>query len=165
MGSLHQENVKNLEMVQRRSARYVLNRYNYLSSVNEMLQKLKWDTLEEKRRKDKLVMLYKIHKDQTVIDTARKCLKPLGQISRHANNQAYEVPFALTDYYKFSFFPRTIRAEWNALATRHWMPPLWRHSQTIFNFIYNIIWLLYFDRWPISFARIINSWWRQINDR
>ena len=91
-------------MVQRRAARYVLNRYNYLSSVNEMLQKLKWNTLEEKRRKDKLVMLYKIHKDQTGIDTVRKCLKPLGQISRHVINQAYEVPFALTDYYKFSFF-------------------------------------------------------------
>lgn len=98
-------------MVQRRAARYVLNRYNYLSSVNEMLQKLKWNTLEEKRRKDKLFMLYKIHKDQTGIDTAKKCLKPLGQISRHVINQAYEVPFALTDYYKFSFFPRTIRAE------------------------------------------------------
>ena len=34
------ENVKKLEMVQRRAARYVLKRFNYLSSVDEMLQEL-----------------------------------------------------------------------------------------------------------------------------
>ena len=34
------ENVKKLEIVQRRAARYVLNRFNYLSSVDEMLQEL-----------------------------------------------------------------------------------------------------------------------------
>ena len=41
------ENVKKLEMVQRRAARYVFNRYNYVSSVNEMLQELQWNTLEK----------------------------------------------------------------------------------------------------------------------
>ena len=100
-------------MVQRRAARYVLNRYNYVSSVNEMLQELQWHNLEERRKKDRLVMFYKIHNDQTGIDTA-KYLKPLGRVSRHVNNQAYEVPFAFTDYYKFCYFPRTI-IEWNAL--------------------------------------------------
>ena len=67
-------------MVQRRAARYVLNRYNYVSSVNEMLQELQWNTLEEKRKKDRLVLFYKIHNDQTGIDTA-KYLKPLGRVS------------------------------------------------------------------------------------
>ena len=74
---------------------------------------MQWNTLEERRKKDRLVMCYKIHNDRTGIDTV-KYLKPLGRVSRHANNQAYEVPFALTDYYKFSYFPRTIR-EWNVL--------------------------------------------------
>ena len=68
---------------------------------------------DERRKKDRLVMFYKIHNDQTGIDTG-KYLKPLGRVSRHVNNQAYEVPFAFTDYYKFSYFPRTI-IEWNAL--------------------------------------------------
>ena len=107
------ENVKKLEMVQRRAARYVLNRFNYLSSVDEMLQELQWNTLEERRKKDRLVMFYKIHNDQTGIDTG-KYLKPLGRICRHVNNQVYEVPFAFTDYHKFSYFPRTIN-EWNVL--------------------------------------------------
>ena len=107
--------MKKLEMVQRRAARYVLNCFNYLSSVDEMLQELQWNTLEERRKKDRLVMHYKIHNDQTGIDTG-KYPKPLGRVSRHVNNQAYEVPFAFADYYKFSYFPRTIN-EWNVLPS------------------------------------------------
>ena len=41
---------------------------------------------------------------------------PEGCVSRHINEKAYEVPFAHTDYYKFSYFPRTIR-EWNVLSS------------------------------------------------
>ena len=41
-------------------------------------------------------------------------LTPLDHKSRHVNPLAYEIPFAQTDYYKNSFFPRTIR-DWNAL--------------------------------------------------
>ena len=37
-------------------------------------------------------MFYKIHNDQTEIDTG-KYLKPLGRVSRHVNTQAYKVPF------------------------------------------------------------------------
>ena len=48
-----------------------------------------------------------------VIDTG-KYLEPLGRVIRHVNNQAHEVPFALTDYYKYSYFPTTIRV-WNIL--------------------------------------------------
>ena len=55
---LTKENVKKLEMVQRRAARYVFNRYNYVSSVNEILQELQWNTLEERRTKDRLLMFY-----------------------------------------------------------------------------------------------------------
>ena len=37
----------------------------------------------------RLIMFYKIHNDQTGIDTG-KYLKPLSRVSRHVNNQAYE---------------------------------------------------------------------------
>ena len=39
-------------------------------------------------------MFYKSYNDQTGIDTG-KYLKPLGQVRRHVNTQAYEVSFAL----------------------------------------------------------------------
>ena len=108
-------NVKKLEMVQRRAARYVLNQYNNASSVSEMLQgiPLQCDTLEERRERNRLSIFYKIHHWQTGIETV-KYLKPLDRVGRHVNDIAYEVPFAHTDYYKVSYFPRTVR-EWNFL--------------------------------------------------
>ena len=52
-----------LEMVQRRSARYCTNRYHNTSSVTDMLQDLNWETLESRRTKLQLVMIYKIMND------------------------------------------------------------------------------------------------------
>ena len=46
-----------LEMIQRRSARYVTNRYHNTSSVEIMLQKLQWPTLEERRKKARLTLI------------------------------------------------------------------------------------------------------------
>ena len=109
MRSLYQRKFEELELVQSRTARYVLNRCNNFSSVNEMPQELQWNTLEERqKKKNRLTMFYKIDNDQTGIDTG-KYLKPLVRVSRHVNNQAYEVPFVLTNYYKYTYFPNTIR--------------------------------------------------------
>lgn len=48
-----------LEMVQRRAARYATNRYHNTSSVTEMLQELDWESLESRRVKIQLTLLYK----------------------------------------------------------------------------------------------------------
>jgi hypothetical protein len=53
-----------IEMVQRRAARFVTNRYHNKSSVNDMLGNLKWQTLEE-RTNARLTMLYKIKKQRS----------------------------------------------------------------------------------------------------
>ena len=78
-----------------------------------MLKDLQWDTLEERRKRNRLSIFYKIHNGQTGIDS-RKYLTPLGRKSHYVNGKTYKVPFAQTDYFKFSYFPRTIR-EWNIL--------------------------------------------------
>ena len=58
------ENIKQLEMVQRRAARYVLNRYGNRSSVDQMLETLKWPSLETRRKIMRLCTFYKaIKKD------------------------------------------------------------------------------------------------------
>ena len=46
------------QMVQGRAARFVSNRFHYTSS--NILEQLKWLTLEERRRKARLVLMYKI---------------------------------------------------------------------------------------------------------
>ena len=45
-------------MVERRAARYVLNCYERSTSVTKMLEQLGWETLELRRKKAKLTMLY-----------------------------------------------------------------------------------------------------------
>ena len=54
------EHCNKIEMVQRRGARYACNRYHNTSSVTDMLQTLTWPTLQQRRLKTKLIMLYKI---------------------------------------------------------------------------------------------------------
>jgi hypothetical protein len=53
---VHQEN---LERVQRRAARFVTNDYRRTSSVSNMLDDLNWKTLQDRREKARLILLYK----------------------------------------------------------------------------------------------------------
>ena len=48
------------EMVQRRSARFVTNRYKNTSSITDMLDYLGWESHETRRSKLQLIVLYKI---------------------------------------------------------------------------------------------------------
>lgn len=43
--------------------------------------------------------------------TPQNTSSPVDYMSPHANKKAYEVPFPQNDYYKLSYFPRTIRLE------------------------------------------------------
>ena len=51
-----------LEKVQRRAARYVKGIYTYNASVTQMLNELQWESLESRREQFRLVMLYKLLK-------------------------------------------------------------------------------------------------------
>ena len=51
-------NIRKLEMVQRRSARTVCSDYRRTTSVSSMLQQLQWPTLQERRAKAKVTMMY-----------------------------------------------------------------------------------------------------------
>jgi hypothetical protein len=56
----HKQSMQKLEMTQRRAAKYTTNNYTTTCSVNEMLQQLKWKTLESRKTKIQLTMFYKI---------------------------------------------------------------------------------------------------------
>ena len=58
--SYTQEHVNKLEMVQRRTARHVTNRYHNTSSVTSMLEHLEWESLEARHIKCQLTMMFKI---------------------------------------------------------------------------------------------------------
>jgi hypothetical protein len=105
--------VKKLEMVQRRAARYVTNRYHNTSSVTSMLDHLQWDTLEQRRERIQLTMLYKISNNLVDI-SADRYLTPTKSVTRGSHSRNYLIPPTSTSYHRYSFFPRTITT-WNKL--------------------------------------------------
>ena len=106
------ENIRKLEMVQRRAARMVYSNYQTTSSVSAMLNHLNWMSLQERRAQAKAVMMYRVVNQQ--IDIPSQILVPT--ISPRGNNISYLVPYARTLTYQKSFFPDGIRI-WNSLPS------------------------------------------------
>ena len=102
-----------IDKVQRRAARFTLNRYHQTSSVGTMLTDLHWQPLAQRRRIARLSMFHKIHYHLVAINMP---LTPKihQKTTRHENTLAYHIPFCNRDYLRQSFYMRTGR-EWNAL--------------------------------------------------
>ena len=58
-----------LEKVQRRATRWTMNRFRNTSSVGEMLQDLRWPTLEKRRQRARLALFYKFHHGTACINS------------------------------------------------------------------------------------------------
>ena len=106
-------NIDKIEMIQRRAARYVSNRFHNTSSVTNMLSTLGWRSLEWRRVDARLCLLYKIVNGLVAIP-CQEHLIPFTRSSRLHHNQAFQIPHSKADYHLYSFFPRTIRV-WNTL--------------------------------------------------
>ena len=81
-----------------------------------MLQKLQWPTLEERRKKATLTLLYKVANGEVKLDAGNKLLPP-DRLSRHTNAQSFQIPSCKTSIRKKSFYPNTIR-DWNNLPAQ-----------------------------------------------
>ena len=88
------KHIHQLEMVQRRAARWTLNRHHNTSSVKGMLEDLQWRTLEQRHTDYRLVLLFQsIHGLIQIPPT--KYLQPSLNTSRktttiHINNVRQE---------------------------------------------------------------------------
>jgi len=108
--------INNIEMVQRRAARYTLGKYRYTDSVDAMFEELKWPSLQQRRQQSRLSMFYKLHNNHIHFDAQNYITQASHQSSRLKHQQAYLVPHSKTDQHRLSFFPRTVR-DWNALPS------------------------------------------------
>ena len=106
--------IQSIEKIQRRAARFVLNRHKKTDSVTSMLDKLKWPTLQKRRKLSRLSMFYKIHNG--LASFRSKNLKPLHARQRRGHDQMYQRVFSRRDYRNESFLPKTVR-DWNALPS------------------------------------------------
>ena len=103
------QQINQIEMIQRRAARYTLNQYSYHSSVSAMLQHLCWPTLQQRRDLASVTMLYKLQHQLVSISNLHYLVPP--------RDHKFIQPFSPTNYHLYSFFPRTIRL-WNSLPNQ-----------------------------------------------
>ena len=125
-------------MIQRRAARFVMNRYHNTSSVSSMLDILGWDSLLERRAKYSVTLLYKIVNNHVAIQP-QAYFTPAYNSTRTLHTHKFLQIQGKTDYHSNSYFVRVIPL-WNQLpATIAEAPSLDAFkarlaSHTIYNF-------------------------------
>ena len=112
-------NINQLEAVQRRAARFITGDYRSTSSTSQMIANLCLPTLERRRQQAKLAMMFRIthnlvdipadeYLQRSTLSTRGHGIEDQGDVIR------YRLPYCRTDTYRHSFFPSGIRL-WNQL--------------------------------------------------
>ena len=79
-----------------------------------MMNELGWKPLNERRKEQRLVLLFKIVNDLVAIP-ADNNIEYNQRPSRTSNSKQIKVPSATTEIYKLYFFPKTVN-DWNTLT-------------------------------------------------
>ena len=107
-----------LEMVQRRSARWVCNSYRSgpnSTGPTEMMTGLEWPSLQTRRKNSRLSLMYKM-KNNLVLMSSRSLLVEYPYNTKNMPNHAF-MPLDLIpkkNYFSSTFFPKTVQ-DWNQL--------------------------------------------------
>ena len=106
--------IESLEKIQKRAARFATNNYCLEHGNSEInLKTLGWDTLEERRLRNKLIYFQKAR--LKLIDIPIGHLVPKERLTRHdGDGPAYFRHFSDIDAHIFSFFPDSVNM-WNCL--------------------------------------------------
>ena len=106
-----QANIYELEMLQRRAARFVFQKYRSNTSSPVLLNGLGWEKLDERRAKSKAILMYRIRND--LIDIPRNIFQPSDIHFRHSK-AVFNIPTCRINCWKYSFVPTTVKI-WNNL--------------------------------------------------
>ena len=101
------KNKDEIEKVQRRAARFVTGRYHNTSSVSSMIDHLNWESLQQRRQKARVIMLYKIIHNEVDINP-QSYLRKQERATRSAHPYQFQTYSPTTDYFQYSFFPQTV---------------------------------------------------------
>ena len=87
-------------------ARFVTRNYSYVTgSLTGILEELKWETLQKRRKDNRLILLYKGLKGKARIPIDD--LIPKNRRCRNQHSMVFQIPSASKDAYEKSFFPQT----------------------------------------------------------
>ena len=111
-------------MVQRRAARFTLNRYHNTSSVTSMLDELSWDTLNSRRIKLQLTNLYKIQHNLIDVEASKYFTKRSTTVrSKHSSQlNLYLTSSSLASSWEPLYIGTVYQPQWLRL-------PLWHNSR------------------------------------
>ena len=106
--------ISSLEAVKRMAARFVKSNYSRYSSVTAMMEELKWEPLENRRKRNSLTMLYKAVNGLIAIQTDELKL-PQRSTRRYPDPSCHFIELrSNSDTLRYSFFSCIIR-DWNDL--------------------------------------------------
>ena len=132
-----QKDIEKLEKIQRRAARFICKDYHSRDkgSMTKNLQDLELQTLQNRRKENRLCFLFKINNGLVPAIQPENYLKPIinkrkikaknfddyqsdNFVTRQQNlhNNCFQIPNSKTDAYRYSYFPRII-SEWNQLES------------------------------------------------
>ena len=107
-------NINEIEMTQRRAARWVKNQFPPYESVTNMLSELGWRSLENRQIDAQLIMFYKIVHGHVAIQPPAYFDKPL-RYTRHMHPLSFRQIHTPASYYEYSFYPASV--VWNRLSS------------------------------------------------
>jgi len=99
-----------LEKIHRTAARWILSSYSYKTSVTSLLQQLQLESLEQRRKIQRLAFMYKILNDQVAVPATSVDLTLLSRPSRgaDANQQKLVTVRSYTENYRQSYSIRPL---------------------------------------------------------
>lgn len=109
--------IHKVERIQRLAARFIKGDFSFSSSVTDMLNELGLQSLEDRRRQARLVLLFKVLVGEVAITPEEAFGQSLSRAdarTRGADALKFKSCSSRTTNYNNSFLPRTVR-DWNAL--------------------------------------------------
>jgi Reverse transcriptase (RNA-dependent DNA polymerase)/Endonuclease-reverse transcriptase len=103
-----------LEMIQRRAARFCLNRYQRMDSVSSMIDELQWDSLAARRKASRLSTFCRVFNNQDGLTDLNSHIVRAPQNLRNSHQFKVHSITCRQNYGHYSFIPRSIR-DWNSL--------------------------------------------------
>lgn len=97
------KDIHKVEMVQRRSIRWICHSYSYYDSVGRMQSNLGLRSLEQRRADANVILLYKIVHGIVAIPLPAY-FEQLTRQSRHSHPYAFRQIHTNANYYTYSFF-------------------------------------------------------------
>ena len=104
-------NIKTFEGVQRRSARFVCNKFSYHERVTSMSKELYWPSIQQRRAEKRMALFHRVVKETVDVD-ASALLTSSHRSSGKLNRVQYQTHSSKKDCYKYSYVPRSI-IQWN----------------------------------------------------